>query len=208
MKIPVALSCHTNRVKALFTILFICITACKQKETCPAFTDDQFTSWFPYHAGQMLYFQSGAGNTDSFKIREATQSPVYEITRRFFSGGGRCEATAKILTDYSVNSSLVFAFEATRSKYAETEYSLSSTGYYLSFNNITDTGITMDMVHYAVTHFTQQQILNGTNYGPAQEITFDTLRSSRSRLSKIWIAKNKGVIGYQNKQSGAIFTLQ
>lgn len=189
-----------------FTTLLVSITACSYQETCPAFGDNQFDLWFPYKENQILYFKSGTGTVDSIKISRASRTSEYQITKKFLNPA-HCSTSAIIASDLTFNPSLSLEIQVEKNPDSDSYYFITAATGYISANKLTDTGAVVFGQYHTYTRYSDQQIINGITYSKVQEVNMDTLHYLHFQASKIWIAKNKGVIGFQRRQSGEIFSL-
>ncbi len=173
------------------------------KKNCPAFSDKNFDAWFPYQNGQVVYYKTTDGDVDSLYIYSVTKSPVSS------SGGyGRaCVVSASIQAENSDSlGANIFL-----------NYSLGSGGSnYLLFNanqlfftgtNITDSGIVLNSNNSVQSTFSSSLILNSNIYPNVQVIMEDTT-GVQPGVFKIWLAKNTGLLAYQQYPSLKIFVKQ
>ncbi|BAV06647.1 hypothetical protein FLA_2666 [Filimonas lacunae] len=74
-------------------------------------------------------------------------------------------------------------------------------------NCLSDTGYVYSNSHLAHTQYHESLQLNGREFTQVQEIIADTVRNGQT-ISHFWIAKNKGLVGFEENGNSTIFTLQ
>jgi|GEM_PF-3208341 len=208
---------------SFFCCVIICnlagCTLCSTKKvTCGAFDDPDFDNWFPYQQGSRAIFKNTVtADTFSYTIEQVNMSGTYEITTGGFSSAATQNCTSSAYFG-SVNYNNR-PFGAFRIRYfINNERGEKRLELYFN-NSIWETGEVFDSSIAACTVCQpdpqtvikkEQQFVfdNGTTYNEVVVLTSDTASNKLERAYKLFIAKNRGVIGCEMFPSKQKWVLQ
>ncbi len=193
---------------------------CSGKQvTCPSFDNPLALQWLPYSVNQQLIYTSTNAKSDTFTMRSIDLSKSFSST---VSGNQPdCVAQGNWQTNpYSVavaDSNLYFRVQQSIDQYTSSQ----SLYTYLQVKNFlaegagfADTGLIKDpsIGNYGnvTTSFQLSLILAGKTFNNVQAIQIDTTNGkiSSGKVYKIYIAKNIGLVGYQNYPSNNLWVKQ
>lgn len=199
-----------KKIKPLLIIL-ICAgalvsgTFCNvKKNICPGYSNDNLFQWFPYSKGQVITFKSTTNETASIIIETVTKSEGYtdKVSSTCVSKGSISSASTSKLK-----------FEVTESFEGGT-YSHHVTDRHLFFRSLTlypvdinDSGVALKDNWLSLYH-TGFSTPSGT-YDLTEEIyTSDTAAARKSGTARLFISKNKGIVGYTTYPDSTNWWLQ
>ena len=176
-------------------LLFIGIEAifsfCSEKKdiVCPTFSNINYDQWFPYATNQSFRFQSPS-NSDSLKIIAVSKK-------------SDCSDLAYITSDSS-NLLSIHAYGSVGN-----DVTFKFRGIEILRGAIKDTGLVMnnDGQNQAFLEYQNTVVLNGLTFQNAELIYVDTILN-KTDVFKIWLAKDKGIVGYQKRLGNELFVLQ
>lgn len=192
------ISCFFKRRPALSfsgtTFLFIVIEGlfsfCS-RTTCPAFADATFDQWFPYKAGQTVYFTSTTNRKDTLTINFNDRSGEHEIYGR----PDRCDSWASVS---SLFTPAALRFDVYLNKYT-TGNALSVT-----LNDFRLTNAALDEQQITTTDSTVSSrlltnfVINGKTFPQVVQLQRDTIAIKTEGIYKIWLSKGTGLAGYES----------
>jgi hypothetical protein len=181
------------------------------KKTCFAFNNAYYDSWFPYKQKQSIVFASGS-ELDTLKITFVDRSKQEEISMGY--GTSKCSPRASSsggfnqrdsITAYSFSSDCYLEENATNPR-----GNLRLKGFAISWQSIADTGITLSAYSSddCYSRFQESFTINGASYSNVQVITPNENGKSSSGISNVYIAKNMGIIGFEEYPSGLLWIKQ
>jgi hypothetical protein len=194
----------------IIPLLQACSICSDKKATCPGYSENGFSNWFPYLLNQVVIFKNNAA-ADTLSIRTVDISPSYST--RVSAGNPYCTANKEILGNFSKNKTNLYIQDVQQTD----EYS-SSRSYELvtlSFKNVTfdgsgisDTGLVKkENTTYSSQYFTNQNI-GSSNFQSVQLLVSDTTTNKTQRPYKVWISKNNGIIAYEEYPSHDLWIKQ
>jgi hypothetical protein len=198
---------------AAFTGVESCSECCSKKTiTCPPYADVNAQAWMPYKTKTQLVFSTLTGEMDTIKIDAITVSA--EHTMQNSCSQNNCDASFIIGTNIYPTPVKTLTFN----HYVYGDGSItsnSSMGMKLFNDNISGNGfdaqgIVNPQFNYcrALTNYLPLITLNAKTFTLVQEIVSDTSCKSPTLLRKLYLAKNKGIIGYQTNSDGKLWVLQ
>ena len=190
--------------------LWSCTLCSTKKVTCSQFNDPQFSLWFPYTVGSQLKFKA-MGTTDSleYTIKTFYKSEAYETTQGGFSNNiASCYSTASIVGYNQANqNSLVDIYYSISADY-QLSIKINDADWRAgkinpnSVSNIFGSNFTKLDSSYNTT------FANGIVYPVLITMENDTINDKTSRPFKIYLAKNAGIIGFDEYPSKKKWILQ
>lgn len=189
---------------ATFIIITTLFSACSSPKSCPAFSDPELETWFPYRTGHQYYFRGSNGVVDSLQLTAIDKSTPYTSGNHYESFACSEGAT---LTSGNNSSGVRFNVSETEvdGQIAQTEINVD--GMYYFATHLSDTGYVSSNSPYGHTVYHTSVTLDGHTYNQVQEIISDDARPA-DLLSRIWIGKNQGLVGYEFKNGGGIYALE
>jgi hypothetical protein len=170
------------------------------KQTCAGFVDTYYDQWFPYSNGQKPIFISQTTN-DTFNITSAYKTLPY--TSGGFESRGCGGANASVSGNKDSTQLSIYAWQADL-----TAINISLGNFAVSGIAITDTGIVANPENKSYASvFQNSAILSNKTFANVQMIMQDTLLYKYT-VYKIWLAKDKGLVGYQKRLGNELFVLQ
>jgi hypothetical protein len=176
------------------------ICSCKQVP-CPAFSDNNFSQWFPYSNGDTVIFQSSS-EFDTIRFSGIEKSSSYDASRGCYNGSSGCTANCHIVSNeifgsynrkFQVSISIITPFGSTNPTRL---VSFNLYGFSSQANNIADTGLVASS--FPSKYFTTLNIGNKI-YDNVQVIQQDTAGTTNyAGPYKIYLEKNQGMIAYEN----------
>ncbi len=203
-------------------LFYLCgCTICSSKKIkCIAFNEPVFNKWFPYtDSSRVLYQNTVTADTFSYLVEYATFSKEYETSRGGFENSNRpCGTSAYFASaNYSNSPFGTIGINYTTQQQVDNGPSTKSLG--VHFNN-TDwaTGEIFENSFAVPFNYgsgttakidSAQNMLfdNGITYQQVVMLTNDTVSNKAERAYKLFIAKNKGIIGcemFPSKQKWVI----
>jgi hypothetical protein len=175
-------------------------TFCTGKK-CPGFVDANFDAWFPYQGSDDLIFTNSNGNSDT--LSSFNNSRTSEYTTGAFEGR-TCNASAYYSWQFSSDPASQFIVHATTNS--------SGTGYYLvlkaltlDITAVTDAGgLQFSSPSFTETFYNNYQV-NGKIFANVQRITTDTNNIKGLNIREFFLAKNQGLVAYEEYPSGIIW---
>jgi hypothetical protein len=198
-------------------ILLALLLACLQgsvsfcsKKNCAAFSNANFDSWFPYRQGQTVYYATINNEVDSLVNITIYKSPASTSSGGFSSRA--CVVSASVQSQYidSADPYLHLNYIIDDGSATNT-VQLNINQFFVSGTNITDSGITINAaisMYPVQSSFYNSLTIEGKNYSDVQMILRDTAGLAANSVCKIWIAKNIGLLAYQEYPSLTIWLKQ
>ena len=174
------------------------------KVSCNGFSDSKFDLWFPYQQGQTIHFLSEQNDTSSLFISYTNKTKASTISGGF---GSHCSIPTAIIQSSRVGSlsnSLYLNYVAFSSSDSTKNINLNFDGFMLLGGAITDTGIAIRSGNTNVqSSYNSFMNIQGTIYYNVQLIQLDTTETYQKNVGvyKIWLAKNTGILAYQEYPS-------
>ena len=198
-------------------ILLACLLACLEgalsfcsKINCPAFSDANFDSWFPYQQGKTIYFRSNNNDIDSLYNLSVFKTAASTTSGGF--GGGKCDAPLATIQSVYVDSATLFftlSYNTFGGSGSNDILNLNVNQFPIRGINITDSGIVINPTFNPVqSSFYSSLPIEGNNYNNVQVIQADTAGLAANSVYKIWLAKNIGLLAYQEYPSLTIWLKQ
>jgi hypothetical protein len=177
---------------------------------CAGFTDAEFDSWFPYAQGKTVYFKSGNNDIDSLYNLSVFKTAASTTSGGF--GGGKCDAPLATIQSVYVDSATLFfmlSYNTFGGSGSNNILNLNVNQFLVTGINITDSGIVISPTLNPVqSSFYSSLTIEGNNYNNVQVIQTDTTGLAANSVYKIWLAKNIGLLAYQEYPSLAIWLKQ
>ena len=190
---------------ALLCLLFIFLQAsfsfCSKKK-CPAFSDKEFNAWFPYTQNETVYYKTINNDEDSINNFSVYKSSAAASSSGF--NAPQCEISASVQGFPADSLGPYFKINYIISGTANVNNSLQlNLNQFLVFGiSINDSGIVIDRTMSQLqTSYFPGIVLDGKNFLNVQSIQMDTASLAAAGIYKIWIAKNNGLIGYEEYPS-------
>lgn len=189
---------------------------CTKHMECPAHDGTLLFSWFPYKVDNTYYFKDTAGDIDTLVIGSVDQTDAYEFDYKTGMNYRErfCEVKGTINSRSGKNYPGLLQFHVTHFEEREYESNVLELSFYGSYlasvategTSITDRGSSSTAFNYQV--FDQYE-LDGITYNDLFLIsTKDTSKAAYQGVDKIYIVKEKGVIGYRTYPDGREYRLQ
>jgi len=191
------------------------ICSCK-KVSCPAFSDVNFETWFPYQPSQQLVFKNQS-SFDTISLSGINKSEAYEANQGCYNGDNGCyqdlsfgsnEITGNngnFMRKFSVSYLSTTAFSS--SAYQKT-INLQLREFKFTANEISDMGFIIAPGLYSAS-FSPSIILNGTSYINVQTIVKDTTANvSLQQPYKVYLSRGVGLIAYETYPTRALWIKQ
>lgn len=169
---------------------------------CPAFEQPEFDAWMPYQQPKDLIFANGTLQ-DTLHVTETYRSPAEEIKLGY--GSRRCNVSAAIGGHFGAARNQA-SFFTLYCQLADKQITgqLRIADFIAPFNNITDTGITINTgtsgVGNPTTVFTQYYpslTLAGRNFTHVQVLTDAAADATKAGIKILYIARGQGIVAYQ-----------
>lgn len=205
---------HPVAVMTTSVVLFMGVQAVFSfcgKKTCFAFNNADYDNWFPYKEKQTIVFASGSV-TDTLNITTVERSKQEE--RSLGYGYNGCYPQALANGSFMKADSLGWAsfYSACRLQENGTmpTGNFNFKGLSLAWQNIQDTGITISVYSggIAYTSFQASTTLGGVLYTNVQIITPDESGKKSSGIANLYLAKTRGVVGFEEYPSGQLWIKQ
>jgi len=180
-----------------FTAAFFdnCTTCSCKQVPCGAFNDTSFSQWFPYNAGDQMIFQSNS-ISDTFSLY-VDPSAAFEVSQGCFGANGSCFASCHIYSN-ELYSSYDRKLQVSIYSPSPKNISLDLYQFNCQATDFADTGLVlMD----STSHSRYYPLMNigGKSFSNVQLITKDTAAGYKNAGTyKIFLAKNVGIIAYEN----------
>lgn len=197
---------HSARPFVIAALIFTVIlsVACHGGKDCPAFSDPELNAWFPYDTQHTWYFKGSNGQTDSLKFTEVTSTEAYKSGNSFSSRS--CSEGATLTTGENPHYIYLNIYETdVNSKIENADIEVNGLDYFAT--RLSDTGYVYSNSRLGHTLYHDSLSLNGQSFTQVQEIIADSMLNNET-VSRIWIAKNKGLVGFQERNNKTVFTLQ
>ena len=203
----------------LFVTIIIYGSSCSNCTTktvqCPAYSNTNFSAWFPYHDSQTVVFKNNVGITDTLFISSVIQSPA-NIVKGMGVTNSSCYSSATIiaLNTNGITNHINLNMQDSRSYngYASTTFMLDSV--YIYGLAVVDTGINMQGPNPSTTqkwlsHSSVNTGFNGKVYDSLQKIyAADAATAAMAGSDTIYLAKNYGIIGFSKYPAHVIYAIQ
>ncbi len=196
----------TFRLLLIFPIFLFCagcsICDCK-KVPCPAFTDTNFDIWLPYKDGDELIFKPLSNETEKSRLR-ISRSVATEVSKGCYGAGRGCFSHIQIgasdsvglyTAHFTIQENIDNPFTGMEQKYVL----INIMGGVFTGKEISDNGLVPDSSQglFLQSQFYSNYILNNKQFDNVQELTADTVTTKMPRAYKIFLSKNKGIVGYE-----------
>jgi hypothetical protein len=200
---------------SLLLVIAIIITACdcsRKTWECPGFDSPELSGWFSYANSNLLIYQNNTGQRDTVHLNlwETTMPYSASGTSRYCSANRHLEST-----DRMPNGDLKMAVRMTKSENSGnfTNSALITIHNYMpvDFQNVTTTSLGTAKFNYSTAMTIQYvPVLNiGTRtFNDGAIVSRDTATDKSTGIYKLFIAKNQGVVGYEELPARSLFVLQ
>ena len=194
----------------IFTVIEGLFSFCSKNDYCPAFADAAFNEWFPYQAGQTVYYKTADNKKDSLYNFKVNKSEAKTVHHGFLSPPFYCDDYA-FIESQNVDSASSFLY-LTYDIYTAQNFKnlqLSVNNFLVNGSDINDSGIVIKSLEYPVkSSYFNSLSLGGKVFSNVQALENDTVIFKNPGVYKIWLAKNMGVIGYEEYPSLTIWVKQ
>lgn len=200
----------------IFTFFIIATQSCNEccsneTITCPAYKDINAQQWIPYQSNNQQIFSTNSGELDTLKVDSVHISK--ENTQQNSCKQSSCRSSYQIYSNLypGVGKKLFFNHDTYPN---DSGYNGSVTLQFLNANiyasGFNTEGFRMPRLNNCPTivSYLPQITLNNKPFLQVQEIVLDTTCKSPSVFRKVYMAKNKGIIGYQTNSDGKLWVLQ
>jgi len=187
------------------TLVFQSCQVCSCKKVpCPAFNDPEFINWFPYTPDQKTIFRYNL-LTDTITIGRLEKSEAYEAGKGCYHGDIGCNMryhvySQEMLSNYSYKFTVNFGSQTPfESSVTTRSFSLKFYTFICDANDINSEGLLLKPGIFS-SHYYPSLNIAGSVYNNVQLIIKDTTNSSNKMAGpyKIYLAKNQGMIGYED----------
>lgn len=178
---------------ALFVGIELLFSFCSKK-SCPAFSDDNFDTWFPYTKGQRLFFRSSMNHSDTITIWEIVRSEGYETGG--FESRASCDMNASIDAQLSNNFLSKLSVDFWKAD-TNTRLSLSVYDFRLPYAHLQTQSMTITAPGYS-SQYSPSAVLGGVTFAGVVEIQRDTTNSKQQGIYKIWLSRQNGLVAYEH----------
>ena len=177
------------------------------KVKCPGFASQHFDAWFPYKQGQILIFESPQIKNDTITIGRITKDPPYTATRGWgFSG---CSATGTIYSnEMTAFSSLLYVSASTHEKGVVGNITVIVKGFQAGGRALGDSGIVVAFPQMIQSTYFSSYSLGSKTFSKVQQLTRDTAVIKTIGVYRVWLAKDIGLIGYEEYPSKNLYIKQ
>jgi hypothetical protein len=199
----------------LLSLVLVIISACdcsRKTWDCPGFDSPELSGWFPYGNTGLLVYQNNTGQRDSVHLNNLETTTPYTTTgtSRYCSAQRHLESTEKM-----PNGDLKMAVRLTKSENSGnfTNSGLITLHNYMAveFQNVTATTLGTARFNYStpmtIQYFSTLNIGSRT-FNDAAVASRDTVSDKSAGIYKLYIAKNQGVVGYEELPSRSLYVLQ
>ncbi|HMO63052.1 MAG TPA: hypothetical protein PKC39_08890 [Ferruginibacter sp.] len=200
-------------------VFYGCTTCSVKQVPCEAFDEPAFSTWFPYTDKSMLLFKNtSTADTFSYIISGVGVSDAYTASRGGYNNRTQgCTSSAYIYalsnpatnTSFSVDYDVLKIFDngpVTKSLF------ISLLNSYWYAGAITETTIEPVANNWTdsitITKVQQLEFDNGHIYPAVVILSKDTLVNKNSKVHKLFIAKNSGIIGFEMYPSKERWVIQ
>ncbi len=186
-------------------VLYVSSCECTGKKvTCSGFNDPLFKDWFPYQVDNKLQFKN-VSTADSilYNINSVDFSKAFETTRGgIFDRYMPCDKHAAVTggSDSAVYPWFHINYHIAESGAKKLEIYLGNTTW--QAGEITTTNFEAPDTPFTnsptkITYLQNFIFANGNRYPQIVVLTGDTVYNKTDKAYKVFIAKNKGIIGYE-----------
>jgi hypothetical protein len=169
------------------------LTACSRTIHCPAFSNAQFDTWFPYQQGQLLLFMNSRSEKDSTFLYSCTRSGASVIKTRAYEPA--CRAEAQIHGQGSMPMAIYCEV------YNDTSFvTVSVADFGTLGKSIGDTGLVLPEGAVAAGYksaYYNSIHLNGKTFSSVQLLERNTARIATEGVYRVYISKENGIIAYE-----------
>jgi hypothetical protein len=195
----------------LLPLFYGCEDCTRKQVTCLGYQEPA-ANWFPYTLNQKIIFSfSGARDTITF----ATIQPSQAYDERVSASNPWCSATKQWLSSekdpggiFRLSMSaeqMVDAYGGTREPQGYWQLSLHGSSF--TGKGIADTGIMRNSSNQTSQYY-QTQSIGGTPYSMVQVIMYDTTVVKTPRIYKVWLARDHGIVAYEEYPSKNLWVKQ
>jgi hypothetical protein len=198
----------------LLSLVLVIISACdcsRKTWDCPGYSSPELDAWFPYSDSILLVFDNGSGSRDTIHLKKTEVSAPYSITARTKN----CMATKRFISTENLPSGfkkLSIQLERRDPGFVMHNALISlKTDASTNFEGVTANTLGSARYNYsipvAIQYFPTVN-LSGKNFSNVAQAFRDTTNVKRPGIYKIYIAKNAGIVGYEEFPSRSLFVLQ
>jgi hypothetical protein len=180
---------------------------------CVGYTDAVGRSWIPYNNKGNLIFASSGGPRDTLTFDSVSVTAPYTSQKQ--CSNNVCDANLRVFGGSGAKSLYCFHQLAQNNSSGISNSSIvqiAFLGCNIQADSIAPTGLINVRIGacQATNLFSSQLSLNGISFSNVQEITADTLSACAkgNPLRKIWLARGRGLIGYQTIVDNNVWALQ
>lgn len=195
---------------AAVTITVLSISFCTVKTSCSEYNNNNYFDWMPYWQNETQTFKNQNGQIETLVIATVTKSGSYTDKHRN-DIPAYCKASAEITSAGQSQIKLhMLATSETDEPSAATEtFNFTFRSFYLYAYAITDTGFQVRTDDKLLSRHLNEINLSGNSFSNVQEITStDSTGIVKKGMKRIYLAKGKGVIGYQTFPDSLVYVLQ
>jgi hypothetical protein len=197
------------------SVIAISFTGCdcsKKSWDCPGFDSPELSGWFSYGNTNLLVFQNSTGQRDTIHLNHLETTAPYSTSgnRRFCSAVRQLEST-----DRMPNGDVKMAVRLTKSENSGyfTNSALITLHNYMPVMVQNATGNSLGSIRFNNSASMNVQYLpvinlGGRSFNDAVVASRDTGTDKSAGIYKIYIAKNQGVVGYEELPARSLFVLQ
>lgn len=180
---------------------------------CMGYNDAVGRSWIPYTGSGSLIFLNNVGQLDTITYDNVSITAPYTSQKA-------CNSVCDAVLQVSGNGS-TYSLSCMHQLPQQNGSGISNTG--LVIFKVLNTNVLADSIApnglinvkvgscQAATSFSPQLVLNGTNFSNVQQITIDTSATcgtSNLQLRNVWLARNRGLVGYETFADNKVWVLQ
>jgi hypothetical protein len=193
--------------------IFVGSCDCSRKTwDCPGFDSPELSGWFPYSNSNLMIYQNNTGQRDTVHLN------LWEMTAPYSTSGSSrfCSAQRHLeSTERMPNGDLKMAIRLNKSENSGnfTNSALITLHNYVAveFQNATSTSLGEARFNYSTSMAIQYvPVLNigSRSFNDAAIVSRDTNTNKSAGIYKLYIAKNQGIVGYEEIPSRSLFVLQ
>ncbi|MES2773528.1 MAG: hypothetical protein V4722_05065 [Bacteroidota bacterium] len=193
-----------------------CEDCCSKKTlVCPAYDDVHLNGWIPYKAKGQLVFATASGEMDTLRIDSLILSEKSNLQNS--CSKNNCESSFLVVPKAGANVEKALSFKHVVYGGSTSTANFSNGSVTISFlkGNVFGNGFSIqgiDLPQFdncpAKVSYLPQATLNTKVFTMVQEIALDTSCKSPTVFRKLYLAKNRGIIGYQTNADGKLWVLQ
>ena len=169
---------------------------------CPGFDDTYFALWFPYQEGQVINFKNMAtGEVFNDAVDSIYHTAPYETTSTIVSAA-TCASTANVKAD-SLGVYYNFAYYPPDTELKNHNLNVSVGQTSMSAGRISAENIEQDPDNPVEVEMLDdfQFEAGGLVYDRVALLKADTVQQPYIKISRIWVARNHGIVGYAKRDT-------